>query len=368
MDPVLNLTGCLTTRTLGDAVGEARALLNDPAGSGGPSLSGTATGRTVGGLVHEVRLLLNDPQDSTGPSLSGTTVVRTVGSIVAKARGFLNDTVPAYRYSDADLYGYVSDALLQVRRFRPDLFTSGVLDALPAYLPTDAAQPFPVAEEYQPAFIQYVVASAELRDDPFTVDAKVSTLLEGFLKGLERSPFRYSDAQLYSYVSDALLQARRLRPDLFVAGGDNLPSYTPASAGVAFPVFEVLYPCFVQYVMGMAMARNDLAVGGAAMDTALKAIAAAPLRYSDDRLYALAGDALLELRRIRPDLFLSFGLRRALPRLVPADAPAPFPLDDRYYPAVISYIVAMGLARDGGLKRDDNAAAYLSLFSRQALS
>lgn len=377
----LNLVGSLTLRTVGGVVAEARAMLNDPAPSTGVSYSGTAVTRTLGMLVAdvrtlladrsapsvanntrtlgmlalEIRSLLADPAPSTGTSFSGTDVGgRTLGMCVSEVRGQLNDTVVPYRVSDADLYIYLNDALLQARRFRPDLFVMGFTGGLPLYLPANAGLPFPVAEEYFPAFVQYVVASAETRNDTYVTEGKATLMAQGFVNNLLRAPYRHSDEAIYRYISGTLLTLRRVRSDLFVAGSTMPAEYTPASIGVLFPVVEEIYPAVVQNCVGLAKERDEIyamdpkggpSVGQAMQAAFVAAVMKAPYRYSDADLYRYITLALLEVRRMRPDLFVT-GFTGDLPAYDASASAVVFPIAEEYYPAFLAYVMGMAMRSD----------------------
>jgi hypothetical protein len=226
------------------------------------NLTGSLTVRTVGGVVAEARALLNDPAPSSGGSYSGTIVGagRTLGALLLEVRGLINDTGTPARYVDADLYTYLTDALLTARRFRPDLFVNGNAGGLPVYTTGSASVLFPMDESLYPAFVTFVAATAEMRDDTWVQEGKGPQLLEGFMKNLLHAPYRYDDVRLYAYVSDALTAARGLRPDLFLAAGllrTGLPAYSPtADSATPFPLDERYYMSVVSYVVGTAMARD----------------------------------------------------------------------------------------------------------------
>jgi hypothetical protein len=224
--------------------------------------TGVLTSRTVGDLVAEVRTMLGDPADSTGPSLSGTTTSRTVGEVITEARSLLNDTdpVPAYRYSDADLYRYFNNALLTVRRLRPDLFTRDTGLGLPAYgldPSNDALMPFPLAEEVFPEFVYHVAGLAELRDDPTAAGERATTLLGHLPKSLEALPYRHSDEFLYGLLTDGIAELRRHRPDLFMRVlRKPLPVFRPADRAKPFPLAEEAFAPLAHYVVGSALSRD----------------------------------------------------------------------------------------------------------------
>lgn len=64
----------------------------------------------------------------------------TPADIITEARRLLQDTVSPYRYSDADLLGFVNQTLKRMAVIRPDLF--GVIDEVPT-TPASAVQDLP---------------------------------------------------------------------------------------------------------------------------------------------------------------------------------------------------------------------------------
>jgi len=235
------------------------------------NLTGLPTTRTIGGVVAEARVLLSDIEPDTsatpGSSWSGTMVApgHTLGALVLEVRGLIADVIDvvdgSLRYADADLYLYVSDALSVIRRTRPDLFFNLPSGGVPVYTAANAATPFPITDGFWPAVVSFVAATAEMRDDTWAQAGKGPTLLKEFAAGLPTPPWRYSDAMLYAYASDALVHARRLRPDMFLGYGLRgmvLPAYQPVTDALTlFPLDDRYYPSFVLYVVGMALARNS---------------------------------------------------------------------------------------------------------------
>lgn len=74
----------------------------------------------------------------------------------------------------------------------------------------------------------------------------------------ERSPFRVSDDQMAMYVTEAVSEARRLRPDLFLATlRDSIPLYTAANMATIIPLPDMLFPQMVNYVAGRTDLRED---------------------------------------------------------------------------------------------------------------
>jgi hypothetical protein len=74
----------------------------------------------------------------------------------------------------------------------------------------------------------------------------------------ESSPFRYSDASLCLSLSEAVAEARRLRPDLFVDTLlDTLPLYTTADILDTIPLPDTYMPALANYVAGRTQLRDD---------------------------------------------------------------------------------------------------------------
>lgn len=79
-------------------------------------------------------------------------------------------------------------------------------------------------------------------------------------------PRRYSDALLLQHFDSAVLEARRVRPDLFTARLTATPDYSDVDLETAaFPLPDQFLPPFVAYVAGMAdMAEEEYVSEGRA--------------------------------------------------------------------------------------------------------
>lgn len=111
---------------------------------------------------------------------------RTIAYCVNEARGLLNDETAPFRYTDDLLYLNFSNALLEARHLRPDLFMEfGLAAPPPVYTPADAALPFPVDEVQTPVFALYIAGKAELRDDEFTADGRAALFVNSFYARLK---------------------------------------------------------------------------------------------------------------------------------------------------------------------------------------
>jgi len=70
------------------------------------------------------------------------------------------------------------------------------------------------------------------------------------------SPYRYPDPDLVQALNMGVLEARRLRPDLFLTSFSSLPSFTTndATAVNIDPQYRV---SFVYYICGQAQLRDE---------------------------------------------------------------------------------------------------------------
>ena len=100
----------------------------------------------------------------------------TAAKIVARARVLLQDTISPYRYTDADLVASLSEAMLEVRRLRPDLFLS---ISVPEFTAVDSTA-LAIDEQYRVAVLHYVVGDAQLRDEEDTSDARAAAFMQSF--------------------------------------------------------------------------------------------------------------------------------------------------------------------------------------------
>jgi len=96
-------------------------------------------------------------------------------------------------------------------------------------------------------------------------------------------------------------------------------------------------------------------------------ISGAP-RYPDADLVSALNDALLQVRAKRPEAFLRFGLRKALPLYVlPDDADTQFPIEDQFYPALLFYVVGRSELTEDTFADDGRAVVMMGKFINQLL-
>lgn len=71
----------------------------------------------------------------------------------------------------------------------------------------------------------------------------------------KRVPYRYPDADLVLALNMSLLEAKKLRPDLFI--NRSIPAYSIASPSTAVVVDEMYRVAHLYYIVGQAQLRDD---------------------------------------------------------------------------------------------------------------
>lgn len=71
-------------------------------------------------------------------------------------------------------------------------------------------------------------------------------------------PYRYPDTDLVEALSEAILEARRLRPDLLTGYfRTSLPDFSTSSMSQSVPIDPQYRVAFVYYICGQAQLRDD---------------------------------------------------------------------------------------------------------------
>lgn len=71
-------------------------------------------------------------------------------------------------------------------------------------------------------------------------------------------PYRYSDADLVENLNMGILEARRLRPELFQSYfRTSLPDFTSTAMNASVPIDSQYRVAFVYYMCGHAQLRDD---------------------------------------------------------------------------------------------------------------
>ena len=92
-----------------------------------------------------------------------------------------------------------------------------------------------------------------------------------------------------------------------------------------------------------------------------------PYRYSDVELVLALSFALLEARRLRPDLFINYFYEEAaFPAFTTNDTTA-VDIDVQYRMAILYYIVGHAQLRDAEDTQDTRAGGFLKMFSSHML-
>lgn len=92
-----------------------------------------------------------------------------------------------------------------------------------------------------------------------------------------------------------------------------------------------------------------------------------PFRYPDLDLVEALNMAILETRRLRPELLRGF-FRGSLPDFSTADLSAQVPIDPQYRTAYVYYICGHAHLRDDEITQDSRASAFLNKFTAQMLT
>lgn len=83
-------------------------------------------------------------------------------------------------------------------------------------------------------------------------------------------------------------------------------------------------------------------------------------RYSTDSIITNLNQCMMELFRIRPDLFLETGY--VVPEFDIGNLDAPIPIEAQYIPPVVYYVVGLTQARDDEQNQDARATGFLKVF------
>lgn len=71
-------------------------------------------------------------------------------------------------------------------------------------------------------------------------------------------PFRYPDEDLVEALNEGILEARKLRPDLFVGSFRSpLPSFSVTTTTAAVPIDPMYRVAFVYYMAGTTQLRDE---------------------------------------------------------------------------------------------------------------
>lgn len=106
----------------------------------------------------------------------------TVTDYIRRARVLLQDTggpngTAPFRYSDTELIDALNSAGYDARRLRPDLFVSTAAPiAIPYFIANDGTS-VNVDPQFRMAFLYYMCAQAQMRDEENTQDARAAEFM-----------------------------------------------------------------------------------------------------------------------------------------------------------------------------------------------
>lgn len=92
-----------------------------------------------------------------------------------------------------------------------------------------------------------------------------------------------------------------------------------------------------------------------------------PYRYSTLTLVNALNFALLEIRKLRPDVLLDYLTSATVPGFTTTEGATAVPVDYQYRMAVVYYICGHAQLRDEDNTQDARSAAFLNKFTSQLL-
>ena len=107
-------------------------------------------------------------------------MARTVGDVIKAAREIIQDERAPYRVSDDSLARYVSEAVSEARRLRPDLFLTSLRNDILLYKETNLSLVIPLPDMLYPQVVNYVAGRTDLREDTFSQDGRAILLMQAF--------------------------------------------------------------------------------------------------------------------------------------------------------------------------------------------
>ena len=84
--------------------------------------------------------------------------------------------------------------------------------------------------------------------------ARARTLLQDTVE-----PYRYSTPDLISGLNEACMEAKRIRPDLFLRtfGNEDIPTFSAGGDTLADKIPEEFRPTFIYYMVGNAQLQDQ---------------------------------------------------------------------------------------------------------------
>jgi hypothetical protein len=107
-------------------------------------------------------------------------MARTVENVIRAARVIIQDEREPYRVSNDQMAMYVSEAISEARRLRPDLFLTTLRNSIPLYTSANMATVIPLPDMVFPQVVNYVAGRTDLREDTFSQDGRAVVLMQAF--------------------------------------------------------------------------------------------------------------------------------------------------------------------------------------------
>lgn len=109
--------------------------------------------------------------------------LETVGKYIAQARVLLQDLIAPYRYPDQDLADNLSQALLEVRRLRPDAVAYYFRNDFPDFTvdTPGMATVVNMDVQYRNGLLYYICGKAQLRDEESEQDSRAGVFMNKFV-------------------------------------------------------------------------------------------------------------------------------------------------------------------------------------------
>lgn len=143
----------------------------------------------------------------------------TAAEVQSAAREILTDTIEAYRWSDAQLAGFVNDGIRDIRERRYDArFNADGTERTATEVDSTFAGEIDLHNTYKLPLTHYTVFRAfELDADDQSNNAGLSEAeLKLYVEGTGNAPYNYLDDDLTEWLVDSLRTIKELRPEFFL--------------------------------------------------------------------------------------------------------------------------------------------------------
>jgi hypothetical protein len=98
---------------------------------------------------------------------------------------------------------------------------------------------------------------ADMLSSPFATLNGFLFQVRTLLQDTDSAGYRYTTESLVADLNQAMMDAYRMRPDLFLQTGFILPVYSATALADTIEIETQYVPAFVYYVVGLVQARDD---------------------------------------------------------------------------------------------------------------